>query len=149
MSSQAAIAGSPAALRAKGIDDDAPPLTYTGPSEDGSAQVQRAGGAEARRTDGPAGVSGVKPRVSRPRPPRTAAGASSRRLRLAAYSRSAGQRSASGHRHVRSAPRWPGHGSPGYTSRTPRPGFVVTVDHAHPDPSQRRGGVRAALASAR
>jgi preprotein translocase subunit SecA len=33
----------PAALRAKGIDDDAPPLTYTGPSEDGSAQVQRQG----------------------------------------------------------------------------------------------------------
>jgi preprotein translocase subunit SecA len=29
------------ALRAKGIDDDAPPLTYTGPSEDGSAEVQR------------------------------------------------------------------------------------------------------------
>jgi preprotein translocase subunit SecA len=35
----------PAALRAKGIDDDAPPLTYTGPSEDGSAQVQRSSGA--------------------------------------------------------------------------------------------------------
>ena len=34
----------PAALRAKGIDDYAPPLTYTGPSEDGSAQVQRPGG---------------------------------------------------------------------------------------------------------
>jgi preprotein translocase subunit SecA len=34
----------PAALRAKGIDDDAPPLTYTGPSEDGSAQVQRSSG---------------------------------------------------------------------------------------------------------
>ncbi|WP_197380563.1 preprotein translocase subunit SecA [Mycolicibacterium mengxianglii] len=30
------------ALRAKGIgEDDAPPLTYTGPSEDGSAEVQR------------------------------------------------------------------------------------------------------------
>ncbi len=35
---------SPAPLRAKGIDDDAPPLTYTGPSEDGSAQVQRSAG---------------------------------------------------------------------------------------------------------
>ena len=35
---------SPAPLRAKGIDDDAPPLTYTGPSEDGSAQVQRSSG---------------------------------------------------------------------------------------------------------
>jgi preprotein translocase subunit SecA len=34
----------PAALRAKGIDDDAPPLTYSGPSEDGSAQVQRSSG---------------------------------------------------------------------------------------------------------
>jgi len=34
----------PAALRAKGITDDAPPLTYSGPSEDGSAQVQRSGG---------------------------------------------------------------------------------------------------------
>jgi preprotein translocase subunit SecA len=35
----------PPALRVKGIvDDDAPPLTYTGPSEDGSAQVQRNGG---------------------------------------------------------------------------------------------------------
>ncbi|MEO3756695.1 preprotein translocase subunit SecA [Mycobacterium sp. B14F4] len=31
-------------LRAKGIDDDSRPLTYTGPSEDGSAQVQRSGG---------------------------------------------------------------------------------------------------------
>ncbi len=30
-----------AALRAKGIQDEAPPLTYTGPSEDGSAAVQR------------------------------------------------------------------------------------------------------------
>jgi preprotein translocase subunit SecA len=34
----------PAALRAKGVDDEAPPLTYTGPAEDGSAQVQRDGG---------------------------------------------------------------------------------------------------------
>jgi preprotein translocase subunit SecA len=32
------------ALRAKGIDDEAPQLTYTGPSEDGSAEVQRKGG---------------------------------------------------------------------------------------------------------
>ena len=30
-------------LRAKGIDDEAPPLTYSGPSEDGSAEVQRSG----------------------------------------------------------------------------------------------------------
>ena len=34
----------PSGLRAKGIDDDAPPLTYSGPSEDGSAEVQRSGG---------------------------------------------------------------------------------------------------------
>jgi preprotein translocase subunit SecA len=34
----------PAALRAKGIESDAPPLTYTGPSEDGSAAVQRSSG---------------------------------------------------------------------------------------------------------
>ena len=32
------------ALRAKGIDNEAPALTYTGPAEDGSAQVQRNGG---------------------------------------------------------------------------------------------------------
>ncbi|HXO53394.1 MAG TPA: preprotein translocase subunit SecA, partial [Mycobacterium sp.] len=32
------------ALRAKGIETDAPPLTYTGPSEDGSAEVQRSSG---------------------------------------------------------------------------------------------------------
>ncbi len=31
-------------LRAKGIDDDSPALTYSGPAEDGSAQVQRNGG---------------------------------------------------------------------------------------------------------
>ena len=35
----------PAALRVKGIDDESgPPLTYTGPSEDGSAEVQQHGG---------------------------------------------------------------------------------------------------------
>jgi preprotein translocase subunit SecA len=34
------------ALRAKGIEDSAPPLTYSGPSEDGSAQVQRSGGGK-------------------------------------------------------------------------------------------------------
>jgi len=36
----------PASLRAKGIEDSAPPLTYSGPSEDGSAQVQRGGGGK-------------------------------------------------------------------------------------------------------
>jgi preprotein translocase subunit SecA len=34
------------ALRAKGIEDSSPPLTYTGPSEDGSAHVQRDGGGK-------------------------------------------------------------------------------------------------------
>jgi len=35
-----------AALRAKGIDNDAPPLTYSGPSEDGSVEVTRSGGSQ-------------------------------------------------------------------------------------------------------
>ncbi|MGE5696410.1 MAG: preprotein translocase subunit SecA [Candidatus Sericytochromatia bacterium] len=46
----------PAAMRAKGIDDDGAgqeQLTYSGPSEDGSAQVQRNGGEPT-----PAGVGG-------------------------------------------------------------------------------------------
>jgi preprotein translocase subunit SecA len=35
----------PAALRVKGIDDEkSRPMTYTGPAEDGSAEVQREGG---------------------------------------------------------------------------------------------------------
>jgi preprotein translocase subunit SecA len=41
-------------LRAKGIEDESPALTYSGPSEDGSAQLQRHGGAQKT----PAGVSG-------------------------------------------------------------------------------------------
>jgi preprotein translocase subunit SecA len=40
----------PAALRAKGIDDEAPQLTYSGPAEDGSAQVRREGGRHAAPT---------------------------------------------------------------------------------------------------
>ncbi|SON60405.1 Protein translocase subunit SecA [Mycobacterium simulans] len=43
----------PSTLRAKGIDSEAPALTYSGPSEDGSAQVQRNSGAAAKT---PAGV---------------------------------------------------------------------------------------------
>jgi preprotein translocase subunit SecA len=40
-----AASAAPAALKVKGIDDgNARPLTYTGPSEDGSAEVQRNGG---------------------------------------------------------------------------------------------------------
>jgi preprotein translocase subunit SecA len=34
----------PAGLRAKGIDNEPPPMTYSGPSEDGSAEVKRTGG---------------------------------------------------------------------------------------------------------
>jgi preprotein translocase subunit SecA len=34
----------PQALRTKGIDDEAPALTYSGPAEDGSAEVQRRNG---------------------------------------------------------------------------------------------------------
>ncbi|MGO8966222.1 preprotein translocase subunit SecA [Mycobacterium sp.] len=48
----AAARESGTALRAKGIDNESPELTYTGPAEDGSAQVQGNGG------NTPAGVSG-------------------------------------------------------------------------------------------
>jgi preprotein translocase subunit SecA len=49
----------PAPLRAKGIDDDSRPLTYTGPSEDGSAQVQRSDGGAGGggRHSAPTGTS--------------------------------------------------------------------------------------------
>ena len=48
----------PSTLRAKGIDNEAPALTYSGPSEDGSAQVQRNGGAAEKAAAGmPAGAS--------------------------------------------------------------------------------------------
>jgi len=48
----------PSTLRAKGIENDAPALTYSGPSEDGSAQVQRnGGGAEKTPAGVPAGAS--------------------------------------------------------------------------------------------
>jgi preprotein translocase subunit SecA len=42
-------------LRAKGIDDKPPPMTYSGPSEDGSAEVKRSGGngASAGRRSSP------------------------------------------------------------------------------------------------
>jgi preprotein translocase subunit SecA len=44
-----------AALRAKGIDEADQPLTYSGPSEDGSAQVQRRNGGEPTPAGVPAG----------------------------------------------------------------------------------------------
>jgi preprotein translocase subunit SecA len=48
----------PSMLRAKGIENEAPALTYSGPSEDGSAQVQRNGGGEQKTPAGvPAGAS--------------------------------------------------------------------------------------------
>jgi len=51
-------------LRAKGIDDESPALTYSGPSEDGSAQVQRNGGGAQKTPAGCArravGASGVQ-----------------------------------------------------------------------------------------
>jgi preprotein translocase subunit SecA len=48
----------PSTLRAKGIENDAPAMTYSGPSEDGSAQVQRNGGGEQKTPAGvPAGAS--------------------------------------------------------------------------------------------
>jgi preprotein translocase subunit SecA len=48
----------PSTLRAKGIDNEAPALTYSGPSEDGSAQLQRNGGGDERTPAGvPAGAS--------------------------------------------------------------------------------------------
>ncbi|ORV83738.1 preprotein translocase subunit SecA [Mycobacterium interjectum] len=52
----------PSTLRAKGIDSEAPALTYSGPAEDGSAQVQRNGGG-AQKT--PAGVPGGASRRER------------------------------------------------------------------------------------
>ena len=48
----------PSTLRARGIEDESPALTYSGPSEDGSAQVQRNGGAAQKTPAGvPAGAS--------------------------------------------------------------------------------------------
>jgi len=48
----------PSTLRAKGIDTEAPALTYSGPSEDGSAEVQRNGGVAEKTPAGvPAGAS--------------------------------------------------------------------------------------------
>ncbi|MCB0948148.1 MAG: preprotein translocase subunit SecA, partial [Mycobacterium sp.] len=41
-----------AALRAKGVGNDAPPLTYSGPSEDGGVEVTRSGGAQKAGANG-------------------------------------------------------------------------------------------------
>ncbi len=42
----------PTSLRVKGVDDNTPPLTYSGPSEDGSAQVRGGGGREGATSGG-------------------------------------------------------------------------------------------------
>ncbi len=55
----------PSTLRAKGIDNDAPALTYSGPAEDGSAEVQRNGGASDGAAKTPAGVPGGASRRER------------------------------------------------------------------------------------
>ena len=57
----------PTTLRAKGIDNESPALTYSGPSEDGSAQVQRNGGGAEKRgcRPGPAVANGVPPRANK------------------------------------------------------------------------------------
>jgi preprotein translocase subunit SecA len=53
---QSEPAPAPAALHAKGIDDgDSRQLTYSGPAEDGSAEVQRNGGA--KRAEAAAGTT--------------------------------------------------------------------------------------------
>jgi preprotein translocase subunit SecA len=52
----------PSTLRAKGIDNEATAMTYSGPAEDGSAEVQRNGGG-AQKT--PAGVPGGASRRER------------------------------------------------------------------------------------
>jgi preprotein translocase subunit SecA len=41
-----------AGLRAKGVGNDAPPLTYSGPSEDGSVEVTRSGGDQPSEANG-------------------------------------------------------------------------------------------------
>ena len=63
------------ALRAKGIDDDAPQLTYTGPSEDGSAEVQRQSGNGGPRHAAPSRrerreAARINVNLSRSTPPR-------------------------------------------------------------------------------
>ncbi|WP_099020347.1 preprotein translocase subunit SecA [Mycolicibacterium palauense] len=57
----------PAGLRAKGIDDDEDnrALTYTGPSEDGSAQVQRRGNGAAKQSGPTAETTGTTRRERR------------------------------------------------------------------------------------
>jgi preprotein translocase subunit SecA len=68
----------PNAVRAKGIDTESPALTYSGPAEDGSAQVQRDGGAQKTPAGVPAGGSRRERREAArrqgrgPKPPKSA-----------------------------------------------------------------------------
>jgi preprotein translocase subunit SecA len=68
----------PNAVRAKGIDTESPALTYSGPAEDGSAQVQRNGGAQKTPAGVPAGGSRRERREAArrqgrgPKPPKSA-----------------------------------------------------------------------------
>ena len=56
-------------MRAKGIDNEAPALTYTGPAEDGSAQVQGNGGSPLAGGSGGLVASGARQPASRPGTP--------------------------------------------------------------------------------
>ncbi len=62
----------PTPLQAKGIDNDPPPLTYSGPSEDGSAQVQSPAADGTRRRSAAVARSAVRPPANRPRTPSAA-----------------------------------------------------------------------------
>ncbi|MDI3314841.1 MAG: preprotein translocase subunit SecA [Mycobacterium sp.] len=81
---QRVAAGSPGAtpntVRAKGVDDESRALTYTGPSEDGSAQVQRRGDGSPRTPAAAHAVPGASRRERReaarrqgrgPKPPKS------------------------------------------------------------------------------
>jgi preprotein translocase subunit SecA len=66
------------AVRAKGIDTESPALTYSGPAEDGSAQVQRNAGAQKTPAGAPSGGSRRERREAArrqgrgPKPPKSA-----------------------------------------------------------------------------
>lgn len=74
----AARQATPNALRAKGIENESRALTYSGPAEDGSAQVQRNGGAQKTPAGVPAGASRRERREAArrqgrgPKPPKSA-----------------------------------------------------------------------------
>ena len=126
------------ALRAKGIEDDAPPLTYTGRPRTGRRRCSAPAAAPSTpHRPAPVGVSGARPRVSSPGPPRTAAG-DSLSVRLSRpLIRTAGRQSASGHGAVRSGTRWRARAVRGCRSRTPRPASPSTTCAAGPGAAPR------------